>query len=140
MLIFDIDNTISPTNPTDAYLARPHETERAGGFEISISTSLLTFFRERDDIALLSTWRDMAADVPRAFGFRADILVMPDSQHGIEGKRWVVERQSGVHVWADDHLRDRDIKWCKENGVYAMKPKSGSITDQALKKMREALS
>jgi len=140
MLIFDIDNTISPTNPTDEFLARPHETARAGGFNISISTSLLEFFRERDDIALLSTWRDLASDVPRAFDFKADTLVMPDSLHGVAGKRWVVERQSGVLVWADDHLRAEDIAWCKENGIHAIKPRSGTITDQALAKMRRVLS
>jgi len=140
VLIFDIDNTISPTNPTEAYLARPHETEKAGGFNISISTSLLELFRERDDIALLSTWRDLASDVPRAFGFKADTLVMPASLHGVEGKRWVVERQSGVRVWADDHLRAEDIAWCRENGVHAIKPRTGTITDQALAKMRRVLS
>lgn len=130
MLIFDIDDTISPTQPP-ADWSVPHETKRAG-WNVKIPSYMLDFLRSRDDIALLSTWGDTAVRVSEAFGFNAQILVMDEGTYGIEGKFNLVKRLENVKVWADDHMKPNMRKAMEAKGVHVVKPKNGVISEKEL--------
>lgn len=131
MIIFDIDETISPTD-RDYEWKVPYETERAWAFNISIPTYVLEFLRSRDDIALLSTWGEAAVEVATAFNFKAEILVLKEETYGIEGKFEIVKNLDNVTAWIDDHMTAAMKKEMTEKGVLAIKPTKGVITKKQL--------
>jgi hypothetical protein len=131
MIIFDIDDTISPTQPGNNW-AVLHETKKAWGFNISIPVYVLDFLRSRDDIALLSTWGEAAKYVPEAFGFTARILVMDSRASGIKGKFETVKQFDDATVWIDDHITPAMKKFMAEKGILTIKPTKGVISEQQL--------
>jgi hypothetical protein len=134
MIIFDIDDTISPTQVARNW-AEPHETKRVWGFNISIPLYVLDFLRSRDDIALLSTWDDAAAKVSAAFEFEAKILLIDEGGVGIAGKFDVVTKQSHVNAWIDDHMTPMMKKEMTNRGIIAIKPTGGVISKKQLKSL-----
>jgi hypothetical protein len=134
MIIFDIDQTISPADRDYEWLV-PHETETAWSFEIGIPSYVLEFLRNRDDIALLSTWGEKASEVSTAFGFKADILVLKEGTYGIEGKFEIVKNLNNVTAWIDDHMTAAMKKELEKKGILAIKPINGVISEKQLAKL-----
>lgn len=147
MLLLDIDNTISPAQITpeiEAYWDKygGYQTKRAGGFDISIPTYTIEALQNLDDVYMLSTWRELASDIPKAFGFTAQTLDYTDytSQHGIQAKFDVAKHfGKDVRAWADDHLTPTMRKWCKENNVLAIKPNKRGLTYQQAQMLKNNL-
>ncbi len=139
MLIFDIDDTISPTQPKES-APTPGETARAGAWNIFIPAHILEILRSRDDIALLSTWGEMAEDVPKAFGFQAKTLLISDysDKLGIKGKFEVI-KQLKPAGWADDHITPTMKKWCEAEGIATVRPRGGYIAEKGLATFLAAL-
>lgn len=135
MLIFDIDDTLSPTRPPKDW-AVPHETERAFGFEIKIPTYVLDFLRSRDDIALLSTWDAAAQQLADAFKFSAKVLIMDGDAFGIKGKYQVVQSRNDVVAWVDDHITPLMRLGAQERGISIIKPKKGCISEKEIQTLR----
>lgn len=131
MIIFDIDDTISPTRPGKDWKV-PHETARAWAYTISIPTYVLEFLRSRDDIALLSTWGKSAQKVADAFGFTAQVIVLTDEQEGIQGKYDAVNNLDGVVAWVDDHMKPAMRTKLAEQGILGIKPTNGVISKAQL--------
>ena len=113
MILVDIDGTISPTRPEEDGILEdllPVEERRAGGFQIIIPEYILDFLRTAPNLYMLSTWGEMAKDVPEEFGFKAEVLNMNDytDASGIEGKWDVVSHfDDAVEAWLDDHISPR---------------------------------
>lgn len=138
MLAFDIDDTISPTKPSNQVLAESHESRRAI-YQLVIPTYVLDFLRSRQDIALLSTWGETASAVSEAFEFDADVLVIEELS-GIRGKFDLVRRTPEITVWVDDHLTQEHIAWCHENGILAIKPTEGCVSKSQVAEIVEFVS
>lgn len=129
MLVFDIDDTISPTD-RDHQWTTPYETKLAWGFNVSIPTYVLDFLRSRDDIAFLSTWGKAAQQLADAFGINAVILVMTEDQIGVSGKFDVVSNRDDITAWVDDHIKPAMAKNLRERGITVIKPKGGHISEK----------
>jgi len=134
MIVFDIDQTISPTDREYEWTV-PFETHKAWIFNISIPTYVLDFLRSRDDIALLSTWGKAAESVSEAFGFKAEIIVMDDDRTGVEGKFKTVSEMDNVAAWIDDHIKPKMAAAMKDKGVLTIKPTRGVISEKELVKL-----
>jgi hypothetical protein len=132
MLIFDIDDTLSPTRPVEPF-PLPATSERAWAFEVLVPDFLLSFLRERDDIVLLSTWGSAAKKFAEAFALPARVAVMEDftPKVGIKGKFEVV-RQLQPTGWADDHMTPAMVKALEPFGTVTVKPTKGYITEKQL--------
>lgn len=139
MILFDIDGTLSPTRVEEAP-ATVGETARAFGFQTFIPQHLLDFLRNRDDIALLSTWGPGSFDLPKVFDFKARIALIEDFSDdlGIKGKFEVVKALNPTG-WADDHITPNMAKYAKENGIVTTKPRKGYVTEVELDKFIKAL-
>lgn len=131
MIVFDIDETISPTDRDHEWTV-PYETKRAWGFDISIPVYVLEFLRNRDDIALLSTWGKDAVEVAEAFGFNAEILTISEGTYGIAGKFEVIQNLDNVTAWIDDHMKPAMKAELTERGILAIKPTQGCISEKQL--------
>ncbi len=133
MLLFDIDETLSPTQPKNHPELPEGESARAFGFTVFIPSHLLTFLRSRADIVLLSTWGSAAMDLPQAFGFNARAAVMENftEETGIKGKFEVV-KQLRPTAWADDHIKPAMAQAARDLGVVVLRPRGGYITAKEL--------
>lgn len=128
MILVDIDGTISPTRPEEDGILEdllPVEERRAGGFQIIIPEYILDFLRTAPNLYMLSTWGEMAKDVPEAFGFKAEVLNMSDytDASGIEGKWDVVSHfDDDVEAWLDDHISPRMRDAARMRGIHVFVP------------------
>jgi hypothetical protein len=140
MILFDIDDTISPTRVEEAPVT-DGETARAGGFELFIPQHLLDFMRGREDIVLLSTWGLSSFAVSEAFGFHARVAVISDftEKVGSAGKFEVVKALKPLG-WADDHIKPAMKKFAIENGAAVTVPKKGYVTAAELTKFAAAVA
>lgn len=140
MILVDIDRTISPPQPDEAFDAIPHESARAWGFDVKIPTYILNFLKSRDDIVMLATWGIRAATVPEAFGFQADVIDMDEysNKTGIQGKFAVVKAVKPI-AWLDDHITATMTKWCTAEGIITVKPTSGFMTVRQITSLEKKL-
>lgn len=133
MIVFDIDDTISPTRPPKDW-AVEHETVRVG-YVLKMPTYVTEFLRSRDDIALLSTWGESAKNVAEGFGFNAKILVM-EEMSGVAGKFEVIQSLgSQVTAWVDDHMKPAMKRQLTEAGILAIKPTGGVISKRQIQQL-----
>jgi hypothetical protein len=135
MIVFDIDDTISPTKPPKPWDV-PHETARAV-WELKIPTYVLEFLRSRDDIALLSTWGDTAQNVADAFGFKATILVMDEDKYGSDGKYALIKSRDDITAWIDDHIKPAMAATERARGIVVIRPKGGVISEKEIDSLRK---
>lgn len=136
MLVFDIDRTLIPT---EKHLTEnvKGEWRQAFGFEVFMASHLLDFLRERDDIALLSTWGEEAAALGDAFSFKAQALNLRaySDEGGIQGKFDTIYAVKPAG-WADDHITPIMKQWCDYFGVATIIPKRGFIQNDELAPFR----
>lgn len=136
MIVFDIDDTISPTRPPKDW-AVEHETNRIMWGDIKIPSYVLDFLRSRDDIALLSTWGTGAQKIADGFGFKAKILLIDEEDLGVDGKYHIIQDLgSEVTAWIDDHVKPKMVKALEAEGVTVIKPRNGVITEQEIESLR----
>lgn len=135
MIVFDIDDTISPTRPPKDW-AEPHETKRAWAFTVRIPNYVLDFLRTRDDIALLSTWKEAAKHIAEEFQFTAEIIVLNDNQHGIKGKYEIINSRTDITAWVDDQITPTMAKDLKNQGIITIRPKKGVISEKEITTLR----
>lgn len=134
MILVDIDGTVSPTQPTEQMFASwqaagGYRSEFAGGFTLVIPNYILDFLNSRSDIYMLSTWNDLAATVPEAFGFEAQTLDMTEhtDARGIQGKFEVVKSLGDKPLaWLDDHIKPIHKDYCATIDCIAIKPRKNS--------------
>lgn len=136
MIVFDVDNTLSPTRFPDS----PEllgETREAFGFQVFIPTHLLEFIRSRNDTAILSTWGAEAESLVEAFQLPSKVLLMSDftDERGIWGKFSTIE-QLRPSYWADDHITAPMVKLCKDFGTTALVAHGGYVSASQLELMR----
>jgi len=136
MIVFDIDDTISPTRPPKDWDVE-HETHNIMWGAIKIPVYILDFLRSRDDIALLSTWGSGSQKIADGFGFKAKILLIDEEDLGVDGKYHIIQDLgSEVTAWIDDHMTTKMMKALEAEGVTVIKPRRGVITEQEIDSLR----
>lgn len=139
MIVFDIDNTISPTD-MDYKWEVDHEIKYAWGMNVGIPSHILDFLRSRDDIVFLSTWGAASRHLCEAFGFKAQIIVMTEEQIGIAGKFDAIQNLDGVTAWIDDHIKPAMKSAMEAKGATVIKPTNGFISERQLNALKASLS